>query len=61
MIMQPDFIIYKGRKIMKVLFGVEVGEQISNWGLLTGKVRKLLKKWAIKTDLSNEENRSFLM
>ena len=52
--MQPDFIIYKGRKNMKVLFGVDVGGTDIKLGAFDWKSQKLLKKWAIKTDLSNE-------
>ena len=39
---------------MKVLFGVDVGGTDIKLGAFDWKSQKLLKKWAIKTDLSNE-------
>ena len=39
---------------MKVLFGVDVGGTDIKLGAFDWKSHKLLKKWSIKTDLSNE-------
>ena len=46
---------------MKVLFGVDVGGTDIKLGAFDWKSQKLLKKWAIKTDLSNEGKQIFVM